>query len=487
MLDGLRAAAAWDPIGLANEEPTSVTDRLRAELKELRAGVRQVVEDNHGMPMEKPNDAKGLLGCLNEFLSDQKDEAYERTREISSLRHTIAMLQAERRKSLQQQSQAPAMAADAPAASDAPAADAPAADPPAADPPPTTAFSRLAAMTAAPIAAAPSPPPATEEPKLAAVGSNTSRSARSPEIIERETAARVSAAAESAASAARSDERARSAEKLAASCKELDARHALALNAEKEAGRLKLGALSRTLGRESEAERAAISECLSRALAELESRVRSQAESHAQALQQTKQRAAQMLAKKDAALLVARQARMTAESAAEGGQQGAPAKQQQHAPGKAAGSAASPRQVQSVGVGTSDDEGSRFLAVGNGSDDVASRFARRVAELEIALDQSREDNRALEGGRLEDEKRKRVLRARVARHEKAWTSGTDMEYLRNVLLQWFTMPPSGQQARGIRRAVLASRPKGCRVGNAASLAAHSLMPLLQCLCAALLP
>ena len=458
MLDGLRAAAAWDPIGLANEEPTSVTDRLRAELKELRAGVRQVVEDNHGMPMERPNDAKGLLGCLNEFLSDQKDEAYERTREISSLRHTISMLQAERRKSVQQP-ETPAAAADSLVAS----------DPPAADPPPMTEFARLAAMgatlaAAPPAAAAASPPPASEEPEPPAAGGSMSDGARSPQPrsparIERETAARVAAAAESAASAARSEERARLDEKLAASRKDLEARHAIALQAEKDAARLKLGALSRTLGRESEAERAATSECLSRALAELESRVRSQAESHAQALQQTKQRAAQMLAKKDAALLAARQARAAAESVAEGGQQSAPAQQHQHQPSTASGKAARtartagtagasrsgvPRQV-SVGVGTSDDEGSRFLAVGSGSDDVASRFARRVAELEIALDQSREANRALEGGRLEDEKRKRVLRARVARHEKAWTSGTDMEYLRNVLLQWFTMPPSGQK------------------------------------------
>ena len=46
------------------DEPASITERLRAELKELRAGLCTIIEANQGIPMEKPNDAKGLIGCL---------------------------------------------------------------------------------------------------------------------------------------------------------------------------------------------------------------------------------------------------------------------------------------------------------------------------------------------------------------------------------------------------------------------------------------
>ena len=46
MLGGL---SGWDPLGLSEEEPSSLTQRLRQELKELRAGVRAIVEANQGL------------------------------------------------------------------------------------------------------------------------------------------------------------------------------------------------------------------------------------------------------------------------------------------------------------------------------------------------------------------------------------------------------------------------------------------------------
>ena len=97
MLGNLSSWAA-DPLGLV-DEPASITERLRAELKELRAGLRTIIEANQGIPMEKPNDAKGLIGCLEELIQDQKDEMTEKNREVATLRHTVAMLQQERRRS----------------------------------------------------------------------------------------------------------------------------------------------------------------------------------------------------------------------------------------------------------------------------------------------------------------------------------------------------------------------------------------------------
>ena len=40
MFDALSKAATWDPIGVAAEEPTSYTDRLKKDLVTIRAGVR---------------------------------------------------------------------------------------------------------------------------------------------------------------------------------------------------------------------------------------------------------------------------------------------------------------------------------------------------------------------------------------------------------------------------------------------------------------
>ena len=69
------------------------------------------------------------------------------------------------------------------------------------------------------------------------------------------------------------------------------------------------------------------------------------------------------------------------------------------------------------------------------------RIARRIAELECAQDTLRGANRALELGKVEDEKKRRALRARLARQEKQ-AGGSDTEYLRNVLLRFFILPVS---------------------------------------------
>ena len=77
---------------------------------------------------------------------------------------------------------------------------------------------------------------------------------------------------------------------------------------------------------------------------------------------------------------------------------------------------------------------------------LASRFARRISELETALESSRAAQRILEAARADDDVRKRALRVRLAKCEKAAAGGADIEYLRNVLLRWFTMPPSARGA-----------------------------------------
>ena len=81
-----------------------------------------------------------------------------------------------------------------------------------------------------------------------------------------------------------------------------------------------------------------------------------------------------------------------------------------------------------------------------GSSDVTARFARRAAELEATVASLREANHRLEAAQAEDDKRKKALRVRLLRLERAQENGADLEYLRNVLLQWFTMPPSGRGA-----------------------------------------
>ena len=160
-----------------------------------------------------------------------------------------------------------------------------------------------------------------------------------------------------------------------------------------------------------------------------------------------------MLARKDAALARARQAHRDANGAEIGAW---PVAEPQPATRAAA--------VRSIAVGTdardaaageSSETLSQALAtlretggVGGGGGGaggaspsaLASRFARRVAELEGALDRSRENARALESARAEEERKRRALRTRVARLEKG--GGSDVEYLRNVLLRWFMLPAS---------------------------------------------
>ena len=475
MLGNLSSWAA-DPLGLV-DEPASITERLRAELKELRAGLRTIIEANQGIPMEKPNDAKGLIGCLEELIQDQKDEMTEKNREVATLRHTVAMLQQERRRSC--------IASAAGASVDSTdGAVLPHAEPSAASP----------LAPARPPPAPPPPPPPSESESQAA------KEGRSPGRVEREMNARVAAAAEAAAEAAairvRSEERARCEARLAAAEREYVAREARALQAEREATKLKLTSHAATLGQAAEAEVRAIATILSIAIGELETRMRSQAEGYQTSLAQTKQRAAQMLAKKDAALLQLRQAGFATASATDATLSSGPsgsscveAARSAAAGGAAAASAsAAPAchgrksAVVSIGVGTSDDEATRFLeerqqqqqqqqqtrssyggsyggsygskfANGGGlggspmgSSDVTARFARRAAELEATVASLREANHRLEAAQAEDDKRKKALRVRLLRLERAQENGADLEYLRNVLLQWFTMPPSGRGA-----------------------------------------
>ena len=214
-----------------------------------------------------------------------------------------------------------------------------------------------------------------------------------------------------------------------------------------------------------------VSACLSASVQELESSLRRAVEAHSKSLQATRQRAAQMLARKDAALDAAR-SRRGAEPAvacahASGGggteAQGANAQGSCAASATAAGAAEGGANVlnlsaapgtRSVGVGTEaalaaemmgallEADGVVASLVSSASlapDSLASRFARRIAELEASLERMRESNSALEERRADDEKKRRVLRARVARQEKG--GAADMEYLRNVLLRWFTMAP----------------------------------------------
>ena len=86
-----------DPIGLA-EEP-SVADRLRSELKILRAGVRRVVESTQGLQAVRAEDSKSLVACLDECMREQREDMDHLQREVQNLRQTVAMLQEERRRS----------------------------------------------------------------------------------------------------------------------------------------------------------------------------------------------------------------------------------------------------------------------------------------------------------------------------------------------------------------------------------------------------
>ena len=75
MLETITRIAAWDPMGISNEEPASYSDRLKLELKTLRAGVRSVVESAQGIPTTRADDAASLIACLREVMQEQRDEA----------------------------------------------------------------------------------------------------------------------------------------------------------------------------------------------------------------------------------------------------------------------------------------------------------------------------------------------------------------------------------------------------------------------------
>ena len=98
MFDAITKAAAWDPMGVAADEPSSFADRLKQELKLLRAGVRSVVEGAQGIPTTRSDDAASLVACLKEVMQEQRDEADANQREVKNLQKAIAMLQEDRRR-----------------------------------------------------------------------------------------------------------------------------------------------------------------------------------------------------------------------------------------------------------------------------------------------------------------------------------------------------------------------------------------------------
>ena len=404
MFDAISKAATWDPVGLAADEPTSYSDRLKQELKLLRAGVRSVVEASQGIPTTKVDDSAALVACLKEVMQEQRDEADAAQREIKNLQRTISMLQEERRRYSTSSIASPAPptpVARTPAP--APATPAPA-------PAPTPA--------PAPGPVAPAPPPSA--PVEAEEGGDAAMALYAAKLVA------------TAVETARAEERA----SASAALGEADAAYTMrvhaALERERDDARVRLTSLARTLERDGEAERSAACSTLVACLEELESGLRAQAEAHATNLQQTKQRAAVMLAKKDSALAQARSAK------------------QPERPSRA---------IASVGVGTSDDGGpsedaaaasvalltDALASKGGEGAGLTSRFARRIAHLESALEKLREANRALEHGRSEDDKKRRALRTRLARQEKQ-AGGADIEYLRNVLIRWFMLPASERGA-----------------------------------------
>lgn len=395
MFDAISKAAAWDPLGVVTEaEPSSFTDRLKMELKLLRAGVRAVVEGAQGIPMTRADDSAALVASLKEVMLEHRDEVDTAQREIRNLQKTISMLQEERRRySLEQPS--PSQKAAAPTA-------------------------------------APPPPPEPSTPPA-------ERARRDADA----SAARTAAAVEQAVAAARLEERARAEEARSAAEAAHGAKLAAALKAERDDARVRLAAVERRAAADAEASIFALTLCTRHSLVEVENELRSNLEAHTTALQQTKQRAAAMLAKKDAALAAARRAPNARESARDST---APAASGGTAPG-----------TRSLGIGTSDGGGGEcsadsteaLLAAatalangggvgGGGGAALASRFARRVAELEGALSRSRESNRALEATNAEEERKRKALRARLQRQEKG--GGETGEYLRNVLLRWFCLP-----------------------------------------------
>ena len=88
-------SSLWDPLGIAEPDPDEARTR---ELRKLKTGVRTYIESVQGLPAKRGNDAASLVSCLNEILAEHREEADAHPRELASLRQTITLLQAERRK-----------------------------------------------------------------------------------------------------------------------------------------------------------------------------------------------------------------------------------------------------------------------------------------------------------------------------------------------------------------------------------------------------
>jgi hypothetical protein len=418
-------AATWDPIGVGDGE---VLERCRRELFILRSGIKSIIEDVQGLTAtEAKSDARNLVSCIQECIDDQRAEAEELQRELQQLRSTISLLQEERRKYTQHSLPPPACAA---------------------------------------VSSGQPPPP---HPHAA-----LPESAAANDASEEAMARRLADAADAAASSARQEERERASAAIAA----LGAKHAKEVRTlciERDAARASADGVARGASSAADLEREAICACLGLCIRDLELRLRAQAEAHQSAMQRTKQRAAQMLAKSESSLSAARRARRDGPLTANVGvnTEEAVASGTVHAEGAAVSSAAAemlkggvvgsrvgsnntcsaggappqppppphPRHGQHAAGAGGCAPSSLLASAANGVTSpsaLAPRFARRIAELEASLSQMRETNLSLEAQRADDEKRRRALRARVAKHERA--GGADVEYLRNVLLQWFMRP-----------------------------------------------
>ena len=453
------AAEEYPPRRHAEEDPRVVAEKLREQLHALTSGVRGVVENVQGISTSNDGgDAAALVGYLRECIADLQDVISEREREMQQLRRTIALLQDERRKYVEQSSPLP----------------------PQPPPPPPQELP--------PEEERHEPPEEPRRPpthRLADEGGADAEAFEGASPTTRKIAEASSAAAAVAADAARREQQQLAAAELAALEAQHGAQLASTLASERVAAheRLERELTRRALA--ARAELAAVCACLSHSLAEAEDAARASTEVHRQAMKQTKQRAAQMLARNEAALLAARQAVSgrvsvaevavqtveepgagggSGEGSAEAGADGG-AGMPLHRDGAVAVSAeaiaalldAAPKAAavttpQSALLGSArrgappngGSNGHHLASPSNTPADLASRFARRIAELELALNGARESIRTLEDARKEDEKRRRALQLRVKRHEKG--GGADIEYLRNVLLRWFMLPPEERGA-----------------------------------------
>ena len=83
----------------------------RADLTQLTKAVVGFIEGAQGLPFARGSDPKSLCSCLQECLQEWKDDTHAAQRELHSLRQTVALLQAERRSTVN--APPPAQAEDA--------------------------------------------------------------------------------------------------------------------------------------------------------------------------------------------------------------------------------------------------------------------------------------------------------------------------------------------------------------------------------------